>query len=114
MWSQLREVLIRHTPRPEEVLIEKDDSGDIVRSSTKDTDAIAMYKTMKDTLVYLTHLDCADTEAIMLEKLNKQVDGSEFGWDPLNSLCWAVGAVSGTMSEEVCASMHSFPRWLQR
>ena len=25
--------------------------------TTKDTDAIAMYKVMKDTLVYLTHLD---------------------------------------------------------
>jgi hypothetical protein len=103
---QLREVLIRHTPKPEEVLIEKDDSGDIVRSTTKDTDAIAMYKTMKDTLVYLTHLDYADTEAIMLDKLAKQMDGSEYGWDPLNALCWAVGAISGTMSEEV-----RHPRW---
>ena len=71
--SPLREVLIRRTPRPEEVLIEQDDSGDIVRSTTKDTDAIAMYKTMKDTLVFLTHLDYADTEAIMLDKLAKQV-----------------------------------------
>jgi exportin-1 len=102
---QLREVLIRHTPKPEEVLIEKDDSGDIVRSTTKDTDAIAMYKTMKDTLVYLTHLDYADTEAIMLDKLAKQMDGSEYGWDPLNALCWAVGAISGTMSEEVTRSV---------
>jgi hypothetical protein len=98
---QLREVLIRHTPRPEEVLIEADESGDIVRTTTKDTDIIAMYKTMKDTLVYLTHLDCADTERLMLEKLNKQVEGSEWGWDALNTLCWAIGAISGTMTEEV-------------
>ncbi len=98
---QLREVLIRHTPKPEEVLIEVDDSGDVVRSTTKDTDAIAMYKTMKDTLVYLTHLDYVDTERIMVEKLRRQVDGSEWGWDALNTLCWAIGAISGTMNEEV-------------
>ena len=107
---QLREVLIRHTPRPEEVLIEADDNGDIVRSTTRDTDAIAMYKTMKDTLVYLTNLDCADTEKIMLDKLAKQVEGSEWGWDPLNTLCWAIGAISGTMAEEVRVGYGGAPR----
>lgn len=34
---------------------------------------IAQYKTMRESLVYLTHLDCDDTESIMLEKLAKQV-----------------------------------------
>lgn len=33
----------------------------------------AVYKVMKDTLVFLTHLDPTDTERIMLDKLTKQV-----------------------------------------
>ena len=32
-----------------------------------------MYKNMRETLVYLTHLDTADTERIMTEKLANQV-----------------------------------------
>lgn len=61
---------------------------------------IAQYKTMRETLVYLTHLDCDDTESIMLEKLAKQVDGSEWGWQQLNTLCWAIGSISQAMGEE--------------
>jgi hypothetical protein len=34
---------------------------------------IAQYKTMREALVYLTHLDQEDTESIMLEKLAQQV-----------------------------------------
>jgi exportin-1 len=97
--SQIREVFINHMAKPEEVIIEEDDSGEIVRETTKDTDALATYKVMKETLVFLTHLDPADTQNIMLDKLRKQVDGSEWGWDALNTLCWAVGTISGTMNE---------------
>ena len=39
----------------------------------KDTDSINMYKNMRETLVYLTHLDYTDTEKIMTEKLANQV-----------------------------------------
>ncbi|CAM9899581.1 unnamed protein product [Phaeothamnion confervicola] len=86
--------------KPEEVLVVEDENGEVVRETTKDTEAIAQYKTMRETLVYLTHLDYEDTEAIMLEKLALQVDGREFSWTSLNTLCWAIGSISGAMSEE--------------
>lgn len=47
-----------------------------MRETTKDTEAIAQYKSMRETLVYLTHLNNDDTETIMLEKLSKQVEVS--------------------------------------
>jgi exportin-1 len=56
---------------------------------------------MRELLVYLTHLDVDDTEAIMTEKLQKQMDGSEWSWDNINKLCWAIGSISGSMSEEM-------------
>ena len=34
------------------------------------------------------------------EKLSKQVDGSEWSWANLNTLCWAIGSISGAMNEE--------------
>jgi exportin-1 len=98
--SGVRHVMIASMAKPEEVLIVEDENGDIVRETTKDTDVIAQYKTMRDTLVYLTHLDCDDTESIMLSKLTDQVDGSAWSWNNLNTLCWAVGSISGAMSED--------------
>lgn len=50
--------------------------------------------------VYLTHLDYADTEHIMTEKLHNQVNGTEWSWKNLNMLCWAIGSISGAMHEE--------------
>lgn len=96
----VRQVMIASMAKPEEVLIVEDENGDIVRETTKDTDVIAQYKTMRDTLVYLTHLNCEDTEAIMLNKLTEQVDGSNWSWNNLNTLCWAIGSISGAMSED--------------
>lgn len=51
-------------------------------------------------VVYLTHLDYADTERIMTEKLHNQVNGTEWSWKNLNTLCWAIGSISGAMHEE--------------
>ena len=95
-----RQVMIANMAKPEEVLIVEDENGDIVRETTKDTDVIAQYKTMRETLVFLTHLNCEDTESIMLVKLTAQVDGSQWSWNNLNTLCWAIGSISGAMSEE--------------
>ena len=98
--TEVRKVMIAKMAKPEEVLIVEDENGDIVRETTKDTDVIAQYKTMRETLVYLTHLNCDDTESIMLSKLTAQVNGTEWSWNNLNTLCWAIGSISGAMSED--------------
>jgi exportin-1 len=96
----VRQVMIGNMAKPEEVLIVEDENGDVVRETTKDTDVIAQYKTMRDTLVYLTHLNYEDTETIMLARLTEQVDGSAWSWNNLNTLCWAIGSISGAMAED--------------
>lgn len=65
----------------------------------KESDTIVLYKSMRELLVFLTHLDVNDTEIILSEKLSKQMDGSEWSWNNLNTLCWAIGSISGVMSE---------------
>ena len=65
----------------------------------KEIDTIVLYKSMRELLVYLTHLDVSDTETILTEKLSKQVDGTEWSWNNLNTLCWAIGSISGAMSK---------------
>nr|6M60_C Chain C, Exportin-1 [Saccharomyces cerevisiae S288C]6M6X_C Chain C, Exportin-1 [Saccharomyces cerevisiae S288C] len=77
--SQLRLVIIENMVRPEE---------------------IQLYKSEREVLVYLTHLNVIDTEEIMISKLARQIDGSEWSWHNINTLSWAIGSISGTMSEK--------------
>lgn len=152
-FSQVRLLMVSRMAKPEEVLVVENDQGEVVREFMKDTDAINLYKNMRETLgeskclyrnahfqssichsvwfrlcvdlilfiylllmalvlvhvkwipwcvsvVYLTHLDYADTERIMTEKLHNQVNGTEWSWRNLNMLCWAIGSISGAMHEE--------------
>ncbi|KAG9158076.1 hypothetical protein Leryth_000240 [Lithospermum erythrorhizon] len=43
---------------------------------------------------------CEVTEKQMLRKLSKQLTGEDWSWNNLNTLCWAIGSISGSMMEE--------------
>jgi exportin-1 len=130
--SELREILISRMAKPEEVLIVEDENGQIVREILKDTDSVILYKSMRECLIYLTHLDPFDAQETMLNKLMKQVSEQEWSsssqtlmhfkhsllafyanstvipmifvqnrsWHQLNTLCWAIGSISGALSEQ--------------
>jgi exportin-1 len=98
--TSLRSVMIEKMAKPEEVLIVENDEGEIVREFVKESDTIQLYKSTRECLVFLTHLDVQDTENIMSDKLARQVDGSEWSWVNCNTLCWAIGSISGAMNEE--------------
>uniref|UniRef100_A0A1J3F903 Exportin-1 n=1 Tax=Noccaea caerulescens TaxID=107243 RepID=A0A1J3F903_NOCCA len=98
--SKLRGLMINRMAKPEEVLIVEDENGNIVRETMKDNDVLVQYKIMRETLIYLSHLDHDDTERQMLSKLSKQLSGEEWAWNNLNTLCWAIGSISGSMDVE--------------
>ncbi|GKV06987.1 hypothetical protein SLEP1_g18801 [Rubroshorea leprosula] len=98
--SKLRMLMICRMAKPEEVLIVEDENGNIVRETMKDNDVLVQYKIMRETLIYLAHLDHEDTEKQMLKKLSKQLSGEDWTWNNLNTLCWAIGSISGSMMEE--------------
>ncbi|PWA66235.1 exportin 1A [Artemisia annua] len=98
--SKLRLLMISRMAKPEEVLIVEDENGNIVRETLKDNDVLVQYKSMRETLIYLSHLDHDDTEKQMLKKLSKQLNGEDWNWNNLNTLCWAIGSISGSMMEE--------------
>ena len=101
---EVRKSMVSKMSKPKEVLVVENDVGEVVMSVVKDTDALAQYQTMRETLVFLTHLNYEDTESIMLEKLEAQVDGTQWTWRNLNTLCWAIGSisVSGCRRRHVC------------
>ena len=84
--SRVRYTMISRMAKPEEVLVVENENGEVVREFMKDTDSINLYKNMRETLVYLTHLDCQDTEKIMTKKLQNQVNGTEWSWKNLNTV----------------------------
>eukprot|EP00457_Paulinella_chromatophora_P000638 gb/GEZN01000638.1/.p1 GENE.gb/GEZN01000638.1/~~gb/GEZN01000638.1/.p1 ORF type:complete len:1101 (+),score=210.04 gb/GEZN01000638.1/:212-3514(+) len=96
----LRKVLISKMAKPEEVLIVEDEHGNIVREELPDTDAKILYKNMRECLIYLTHLDQNNTQDIMVQRLAGQVGFQEYSWHNLNTLCWAIGSISGAMDED--------------
>ncbi|XP_042047123.1 protein EXPORTIN 1A-like [Salvia splendens] len=98
--SKLRQLMICRMAKPEEVLIVEDENGNIVRETMKDNDVLVQYKIMRETLIYLANLDHEDTEKQMLRKLSKQLNGEDWTWNNLNTLCWAIGSISGSMGEE--------------
>lgn len=93
MLSKLRCIMIGRMAKPEEVLVVENDQGEVVREFMKDTDSIQLYNNMRETLVYLTHLNSQDTESIMNEKLKRQVDGSEWSWKNLNTVIYHINFI---------------------
>ena len=97
--TELRRIIIGNMAKPEEVLIVENDEGEIIREFVKESDSIQLYKSESEVLVYLTHLDVVDTEEVILDKLSRQVNNSEWSWNKLNTLCWAIGSISGAMCD---------------
>ena len=97
--SRLRYVVIGRMAKPEEVLVIVNENGAVVRECMKNTASIVHYETMRETLVYLPHLDCVEVEKILTDKPEQQTNTSELSFKKLNTLCWAVGSISGAMNE---------------
>lgn len=55
---------------------------------------------MREVLVFLTHFESGNTALLLQDKLSRQIDNTEWSWDNLNKLCWAIGSISGAMSED--------------
>ena len=96
----VREAMISRMAKPEEVLLVEDENGEMVREEYPDSEAIILYNNMRETLIYLTHLNTANTIEIMTAKLHKQVSGTGWSRTTLNTLCWAIGSISGSQTED--------------
>ncbi|EFA79631.1 exportin 1 [Heterostelium album PN500] len=98
--SKVRVVLISRMAKPEEVIVVEDENGMIVREQTKDTDSLTLYESMRETLIFLTNLDPDNTQNIMLDKLNVLVTNREWSYQKINTLCWAIGSISGAQNKD--------------
>uniref|UniRef100_A0A2K5SFU2 Exportin-1 n=1 Tax=Cebus imitator TaxID=2715852 RepID=A0A2K5SFU2_CEBIM len=107
MLFKVRLLMVSRMAKPEEVLVVENDQGEVVREFMKDTDSInleTLGKLMNTINLYLYKSilgwNSILGNVIMTEKLHNQVNGTEWSWKNLNTLCWAIGSISGAMHEE--------------
>ena len=99
--AHVREILIDQMAKPQEVLVVIDESGDAVEEHFDDTENIAVYEQMRETLIFLTNIDTQAMDRVIQNRLDKITgDKNYFTFDRLNKLCYALGSISGCMSSE--------------
>lgn len=64
---------VARMPRPKEVLVVQDESGNVIQETYKDTESISLYETMKKTLITLAILDGKGMSQQILDILNRVV-----------------------------------------
>lgn len=105
--NDIRKTVIEKMAKPQEVYISYDnETGEVVRDFEPDTTEIALYNTMKRTLVYLTYLGSEKTIELIVELLNKEKEKSLKNtnkneiWNSTktNRLSYAIGSISMCMT----------------
>lgn len=102
---KLQNMMIDRMAKPKEVSVVENEDGHVVHETIEDTEVIAQHKTMREVLVYLTNLNCGETERILLEKLRAHAEGGTFSRNNVNAVCWTVGSISGAMPKNVEARL---------
>jgi exportin-1 len=96
------------TPGPGSQVLVVENDGEIQREFTKDTDTIALYKSQRECLIYLTHLDPIDTENIMNTKLAKQASGEHAP----TRVCMRIDHCACVGGSAMCARGGGEDRWM--
>jgi exportin-1 len=56
--EKIRNIIIDNMARPKEVLVIIDENGEAVEQAFDDTETISIYEMMRETLIYLTNINC--------------------------------------------------------
>ncbi|CAD2214341.1 exportin-1 [Angomonas deanei] len=97
--SSVRFILVKRMAKPKEVIIVVED-GQVYRERVQDVEEVQMFELMQRTMITYTLLNVTDTRQIIISLLSRQLDGSEFTFDNINSLSWAAGSIGDVLPEE--------------
>lgn len=98
--KQLGLVLIENMVKPDDVFVIENDDGEITRDFVKQSDTTVLSKSMRDVFSSLTNLYPTYIQNIIQEKLAHVLKSTVWSWDELFRVCWAIGSISGAISEQ--------------
>lgn len=99
--KQLGLVMIENMVKPDDVLVIENEDGDISRDFIKQSDTTALSKSMRDVFSLLTSYDPAYIQSMIQGKLSHIMTATtSWSWDELFRVCWAIGSISGAISEQ--------------
>jgi exportin-1 len=93
--------MIENMVKPDDVLLIENEQGEISREFIKQSDTTALSKSMRQVFSLLTSLDPVSIHSMIHDKINQLqfLSANSWSWDELFRVCWAVGSVSGAISQ---------------
>ncbi|CEP20119.1 hypothetical protein [Parasitella parasitica] len=101
--KQLCSIMIQNMVKPDDVFVIENDDGEISREFIKQSDTTALSKSMRHVFGLLTSLDPTFIQSLIrdqLEQLQLDRENTTWSWDHLFRICWAIGMMSGAISEQ--------------
>ena len=66
---EVKQIMFDNMAKPKEVLLTIDENGEVEEEYTKDTENIALYETMRETLIYLANSNTDEMITIVNQRL---------------------------------------------
>lgn len=99
--ASLRIILMDRMVKPQEVLINIDEEGEIIDDEEEDHEKVDLYDTMRSVIIYATNSDTNAMNKALNQRLEQIVrhEKTNFPYELLSKLCWCLGSISGCMNE---------------
>lgn len=92
--------LVMKVPKPQEVLITIDEEGLPKREELVNTENLVMYDMVREILRTFALRHYQELKQIINYKMDRQIDGSEWNYENLNSLSYATGCLAEVVPSE--------------
>ena len=98
--NQVIVFLMLRTPKPQEVLIITDEDGLPRREELTNTENLLLYEQVREILRIFAYSHCGLVSNIIMSKVEKQSDGSEWSFENISALSFATGCLAELKSLE--------------
>ncbi|OBZ86573.1 Exportin-1 [Choanephora cucurbitarum] len=100
--QQLSLIMVDNMVQPDDILIiQHDDDDEIQREFIRQSDTTALSQSMRHVFSLLTSLDPISIHNMIRSQLQQlPLDQPNWSWNHLFRICWAIGSISGAVSEQ--------------
>ena len=90
--------LVIRTPKPLGVRIFIDEDGLPKSESNANTEAAMLYDICKEILINYSHINWPSLYQIIKNRIERQMDGSEFALEKISAICYAAGSIGDVIN----------------